>query len=741
MATRKLDTLVLREAEEKQLLEVRRTSLFRSPSLIAGLPGPLSKAIQNRGITYWEQLGCVGYNPTLSLLEATITIKRANGYTTDLCHAGSHEHVRFFIDWQDGTGWHDVGVASVSVHNISDAPPGDQHPLQYLVQHELDVRTRRKICRVPVIPKVRAVLSWNTLPPTNPNVLPLFGNRVDARIQLAPRRRWTVLDLQKEKLTDISLTKFFEKSSAITFTPQAASIAELTEEYKKAKVSTARMVVGAYPQAFLKDTAAKVKLPASPSVPLAQLADINIDAITAFLNKDKADVTFEELTCIGFDPPTETLGGIVRVKLPSGYSGDLCRTGSLEHVAFWADWNNNGTYDQYLGTASVLVHDIPAAATEPIDYAVRLYSPEFARHVRHCSNPNVIGVRAVLSWSTPPSTTDPNDLERWGNRLDANVVLRPGEAVVGDNITCELITVGGVPPALIDDGEWLAYPNATNVPGASNYRPWGGNYSVRAMLYNTGPARSVHYKIEYRAEGTATWFPVTASQSYGLLDPSDAVEGPRGVTEIAVNGWLPYLLDFGAFITINNEKLVDWNTTSVDDGRYELRLKVTRDNPATNPAGTVLRTWKATVCNLEFVVHPLVSGAGLDPSSTLDIGIGGGACKLYKSGSGFVIPGQLKVVHPFFGQYTLDLQPDSASVPPGAPPGTPPVEPTPGQPTTCTSLSPVDDGPDAGTWSLNVNSVRDCGFTVTLRGYDRTLVDNGVRTHEGAKAVGFAVFP
>jgi hypothetical protein len=347
----------------------------------------------------------------------------------------------------------------------------------------------------------------------------------------------------------------------------------------------------------------------------------------------------------------------------------------------------------------------------------------------------------VLSWSTPPSTTDPNDLETWGNRVDARIVLRPGEAVVGDNITCELITVGGVPPALIDDGEWLAYPNATSVPGASNYRPWGGNYSVRAMLYNTGPARSVHYKIEYRPEGgsSSSWLPVTASQSYGLLDPSDAVEGPLGVTELAINGWLPYLLDFAAFITLDNEKIVDWNTTSVDDGRYELRLKVTKDNPMTNPAGTVLRTWKATVCNLDFVVHPLVSGATLDPTSTLDIGIGGGACKLYASGSGFVIPGQLKVVHPFFGHYTLDLQPDSASVPPGSPPGTPPTEPAPGQPTTCVSLT--DDGPDAGTWSLNVNSVRDCGFTVTLRGYDRTLVNNGVTTHHGAKAVGFAVFP
>ena len=730
MATKKLDPLVLRDAEEKQLLDVRRTFLLRGPAQIPGLPGLLSTAIQNRGITYWEQLGCVGYNPQLSLLEATITIKRASGYTTDLCQGGSFEHVRFFVDWQDGTGWHDVGVSSVRVHNISDLPPGDQHPLQFLVQHMLDASARRRFCRTPVIPRVRAVLSWNAMPPTNPNQLPLFGNRVDVRIQLAPRRRITLFDLQKEKLTDASLLTLFQKSSTITFNPQPAEIAELAEEYKKAEVSTARMVVGAYPKNFAKPNSAKVQFAPSPTLAIEKIPGLNIDEILAALNNDKANTTFEQLTCIGFDPPTETLGGVIRIKKPSGYSGPLCRTGSLEHVAFWADWNNDGTFEEYLGTTSVVVHDIPAAATDPIDYSVRFYSPDFARHVRHCSNPNVIGIRAVLSWSTPPSTTDPDDLQTWGNRLDAHVVLRPGEAVVGNEVTGELITVGGVIPSLVDDSTWLAYPNDSGVPGASNYRPWGGTYSVRAMLYNTGPARSTHFKVEYRPEGGGTWLPVTAVQTFGVLDPLDAFEGARPVTETAVNGWLPYLVDFGSFITLDMQKIVDWNTTSVEDGRYELRLKVTRDDPATNPAGTVLRTWKATVCNLEFVVHPLVSGTTLDATATLDIGIGGGACKLYAAGSNINIPGELKVVHPFFGHYTLDLQPDSAANG---------VEPTPGQATTCTSLS--DDGPDAGTWSLNVNAIQNCGFTVTLRGYDRTLVHNGATTHHGAKAVGFAVFP
>src|SRR5688500_16808549 len=179
-----LDSLVLRDAEEKLMLDVRRTFLLRQGA-IPKLPSPLQTLIQNRGITFWEQLGCVGYNPELSLLEATITLKRATGYSGNPCTNGSLEYVRFFVDWEDGGGWQDVGVSSVRVHDVSDAPPGDQHPLAYLVQHRLDDTRRRRPCntRRPLLPKVRAVLSWNTLPPTDPNHLPLYGNRVDTRIQ------------------------------------------------------------------------------------------------------------------------------------------------------------------------------------------------------------------------------------------------------------------------------------------------------------------------------------------------------------------------------------------------------------------------------------------------------------------------------------------------------------------------------------------------------------------------------
>lgn len=125
-----------------ELLSVRQNFLLfqvAQPTL-----GNSAKALSDRGITHWEQLGCVGYIPDSSLLEATITIKQASGYSGSLCTTGSTEYVRFFVDW--GSGWENAGVSTVQVHDISDAPPGQQHPLQYLVRHTLDTTGRQKFC-------------------------------------------------------------------------------------------------------------------------------------------------------------------------------------------------------------------------------------------------------------------------------------------------------------------------------------------------------------------------------------------------------------------------------------------------------------------------------------------------------------------------------------------------------------------------------------------------------------------
>ena len=67
-------------------------------------------------------------------------------------------------------------------------------------------------------------------------------------------------------------------------------------------------------------------------------------------------------------------------------------------------------------------------------------------HRRSCSKPKVGRIRAVLSWGVPPSTTNPDQLSHWGNRLDAHVQINPGEVITpGDPPSAKLRNLGGIP--------------------------------------------------------------------------------------------------------------------------------------------------------------------------------------------------------------------------------------------------------------------------------------------------------
>lgn len=116
---------------------------------------------QTASITYWEQLLCVGFNPDVSRLEAVVSVKQAFGYSGGLCSAGSHEFVRFFVDYHDGAGFQDAGVTSFKVADIPDPAPQTKHPLHYMVYLFLNDEAHRRFtnCETAIIPTVRAVLS------------------------------------------------------------------------------------------------------------------------------------------------------------------------------------------------------------------------------------------------------------------------------------------------------------------------------------------------------------------------------------------------------------------------------------------------------------------------------------------------------------------------------------------------------------------------------------------------------
>ena len=92
----------------------------------------ISKSAITNSNTTWEELSCVGYNPSKGKLEAIVSIKQSSGYSGGLCSNGSKEYVRFFVDFKDGSGFQDMGYTSFKVADISEAPAGPQHPLKYM---------------------------------------------------------------------------------------------------------------------------------------------------------------------------------------------------------------------------------------------------------------------------------------------------------------------------------------------------------------------------------------------------------------------------------------------------------------------------------------------------------------------------------------------------------------------------------------------------------------------------------
>ena len=139
---------------------------------------------------------------------------------------------------------------------------------------------------------------------------------------------------------------------------------------------------------------------------------------------------YEELKCLGFEPRKDLLQAVVHVKLQYGYNNTLCNPGSMEYVRVFADWNGNGVFEgsEDAGMVSVNVHNIlnkPASCLDkfkPLSYALtlKLDPKKFP-----CSKPNLVKVRAILSWEKEPTAGDPNFNPVWGNVVNQWIQIKP----------------------------------------------------------------------------------------------------------------------------------------------------------------------------------------------------------------------------------------------------------------------------------------------------------------------------
>ena len=200
--------------------------------------------------------------------------------------------------------------------------------------------------------------------------------------------------------------------------PKLLSATELHQLYAGTSVPAYR-----YLSALLSTAVISPVIALDPSKWLAGISEVNLsDVVEAWLNTNR-NTAYEQLNSIGLDTNTSRLTGVLTVKQRSGYAGGPLTAGSREFVVFWVDW---GSGFQYEGTTSAAVHDFSSLPAAGLEYKVFLPVDVLA-HARPGSKcAKTVKVRAVLSWNTPPSTTDPCAPVVWGNSLDGVILIPPG---------------------------------------------------------------------------------------------------------------------------------------------------------------------------------------------------------------------------------------------------------------------------------------------------------------------------
>lgn len=376
--------------------------------------------------TAFEELTHVGYNPDLGVLEAVIQIKQPYGYLGDHRTPGSYEYIRFYVD--TGNGFEHAGLVAVNVHDLPHGTEATRHaamPLSYAASVPY-TPPNCEDCDNPSLPRVRAILSWQAIP-SDPKFPVSWGNALECRTPLKPGPT-TVLDAIVNLFEDDGLAGEDESTAAPapvpTAAPAALTLAERAELYG-GKVPAHRFAYQDVHDALLVP-AVDGKWVAGK---MAEFAALNIDWANAVgtLTEQDADASFEQLDSVALEarPNSEQLVATFRIKQNAGYSGNLATAGSLEYVAFWADWDNRSTFT-YLGTVPVKVHDVNRGSGEDLCYTAAL-PVDLSAHRAGRETAKIARIRAVLSWAVPPSTTNPNAMNSWGNSVDALVRFPVGK--------------------------------------------------------------------------------------------------------------------------------------------------------------------------------------------------------------------------------------------------------------------------------------------------------------------------
>jgi len=671
--------------------------------------------------TFYESIGCVGFQPQANRLEAVLFVKQPSGYGGDVCSNGTQEFVRFYISFDNGGTWQDLGLRSFSAFDI----PGttEAKRLEYAVT--LPVQLPRRFCIFPNRARVRAILSWNVPPPANtPDFQPVWGDIHNTNIQIEPFRRFRFTDLSEALDLDLLKVKEFVDPEQFITTPppKVLSAVDLHKLYTDKDVEPHRFAFTEVQSLISKSTTSETIL-ASGAAKILPNFGVDLSKILDKFFPVDGNKDYEELDCIGLSPDENLLAGIIRVKKANGYSGGPCTAGSKEFVTFWADTDNNGSFETCLGTTSVTAYDSDRLPEGGLEYAVFL-PVNLDQYRKPCrQGARIMKIRAILSWQQPPPCANPNFIPVWGNREETLIHIKPGiEVKPGEQVPL-LTAVGDIPESKID-GAGLAQDAVAIHTGVSfDDAPFGGRITLAGKIIN-GTAAS-KYRIMRKPSGApdSAYVPLT-NEPTGITITVNTFTGSVLIQNDVVihadaNGYYDYH-DFGPFQFVESNILSVWFSTIADDNiRFDLRLDLKVD---ANPANDIHSN----------VVTVLVDN--IAPKAELEIDLGGGVeCADFELGATFT--GTYTATDRHFGGFSFVLRP------PGPANGVLPVPPRgsrglvlpPGL-----SLIP-DPGITSGTFTLNTTGMKPCGYALTIGVSDRTNVNSGQGSHSNEASVGFCL--
>ncbi|HEX8623794.1 MAG TPA: hypothetical protein VF782_01815 [Allosphingosinicella sp.] len=135
------------------------------------------------------------------------------------------------------------------------------------------------------------------------------------------------------------------------------------------------------------------------------------------------NTTFEDIGCVGYQPQTDRLEAVIYVKQPNGYGGNLCSGGSNEFIRFYGSWNDGTTWHD-LGMSVLQVWNIPEGTEGEgrLEYAVTLHT-NLTRLI--CRRPQMVLIRAILSWNQPPPPNTPDFPPVWGDVHETHIIIEP----------------------------------------------------------------------------------------------------------------------------------------------------------------------------------------------------------------------------------------------------------------------------------------------------------------------------